>query len=567
MIMLLRHLHFKSRRYRIKHLVVLGFGLLTLGVWLPIYLYINHVYAARLVTERGAAIHDLAAAVASVVAENLRERQREIYLLSQTPLFRRAALDDPELQANLERVKKSYPHYSWIGVADLDGVVRSATGNMLRGADVRMRPWFISGQEGPFFGDLHEALLLSRLLPVQQGGGQLRLIDFAVPLTDSRGAVRGVLGIHADWRWAGNVVNVLKPVNAAQSQLEILIVNRDNRVIHPQEYDGKLLVPPSVTDERPFVVTRWGNDEDYFASVVAVHDAEASSAMGWRILVRQPREQTLGDVAQLQRVMQASVLLSAVLFMGLVWWGAILLSRPLGQLSSQARLIEQGDETMPQAVPSMTVELNELSDALRGMASTLLRRKEALAASNLHLEQTVAERTAELAQANEELHLFARLDALTGLPNRLAANERLRGEFARMKRSHESYAVMMMDIDHFKRINDTHGHAIGDQVLQRTGSVLKTAIRESDFVGRFGGEEFMVLLPATGVDAARHVAEKIRQAVEASPDTIAGVVTLSIGLAIATSLHENEERALREADEQLYQAKRAGRNRVASASH
>ena len=157
---------------------------------------------------------------------------------------------------------------------------------------------------------------------------------------------------------------------------------------------------------------------------------------------------------------------------------------------------------------------------------------------------------------------LARLDTLTQLPNRLAANERLQTEFLSMKRSKNVYSVLMMDIDFFKQVNDKHGHAVGDQVLQRVATAMQETLRESDFCARFGGEEFLALLPATDTPAAYQVAEKLRKAVESSPDPIAGPITVSIGLALPTSEQADEDIAVREADEALYRAKSAGRNQV-----
>lgn len=181
---------------------------------------------------------------------------------------------------------------------------------------------------------------------------------------------------------------------------------------------------------------------------------------------------------------------------------------------------------------------------------------------NVNLESTVLERTAELAFANEALGRLARSDALTELPNRLAANERLHSEFVRMRRSDATYAVLMIDLDFFKRVNDSHGHAIGDRVLQRVGRILRSTLRESDFVARFGGEEFLALLPETELAAATQVAEKIRHAVEASPDPTAGIITLSIGVAIAHAEQASEDVAVLEADNALYFAKSQGRNQI-----
>jgi diguanylate cyclase (GGDEF)-like protein len=177
-------------------------------------------------------------------------------------------------------------------------------------------------------------------------------------------------------------------------------------------------------------------------------------------------------------------------------------------------------------------------------------------------DKELEQRSAELAQLNDELHRLARSDVMTQLPNRLAANEHLRTEFVRMTRSKTPYTVLMLDIDFFKRVNDTYGHAVGDQVLKLVSQTLKSTLRESDFCARFGGEEFLALLPATEAAAAYQVAEKLRRAIESSPDPIAGRITVSIGLALADPEQADEDVAVREADNNLYEAKRSGRNTV-----
>jgi diguanylate cyclase (GGDEF)-like protein/PAS domain S-box-containing protein len=181
---------------------------------------------------------------------------------------------------------------------------------------------------------------------------------------------------------------------------------------------------------------------------------------------------------------------------------------------------------------------------------------------NAELEAKVKARTAELLAANEELRHLARHDPLTGLPNRLAANERRQLEFIALQRSGKPCAVMLIDVDHFKQVNDNFGHAVGDRVLRRVGRCLASSLRESDFVARWGGEEFLVLLPGTELDAATRVADKLRQAVESRPDPEAGTITISLGLALATPASRGEDAPLSEADACLYAAKRAGRNRL-----
>lgn len=172
----------------------------------------------------------------------------------------------------------------------------------------------------------------------------------------------------------------------------------------------------------------------------------------------------------------------------------------------------------------------------------------------------------QLTERQAELERLARNDELTGLANRFSANERLHTAFVGMRRAQQPCAVLMMDIDFFKRINDTHGHAVGDQVLQRVAKSVQTTLRASDFSARFGGEEFLALLPDPTLPAAIKVAEKLRHAVGALSDPIAGRITLSIGLSVAAPEQVNEDVAVREAEDALYQAKRDGRNRVQTAS-
>jgi diguanylate cyclase (GGDEF)-like protein/PAS domain S-box-containing protein len=178
------------------------------------------------------------------------------------------------------------------------------------------------------------------------------------------------------------------------------------------------------------------------------------------------------------------------------------------------------------------------------------------------LEQLVIERTQSLEAAMRDLDSLARRDVLTGLYNRRSANERLRTEFLRMKRTGRVYATLMLDIDHFKQVNDTFGHETGDHVLKQLAEALQNSIRSTDFVARFGGEEFLVVLPETEADGAKTIAEKIR--VNVAGQEFPGIkrITISIGVSRAEPSDSNEEEAVRRADYALYAAKNHGRNRV-----
>ena len=165
----------------------------------------------------------------------------------------------------------------------------------------------------------------------------------------------------------------------------------------------------------------------------------------------------------------------------------------------------------------------------------------------------------------EKLRELATTDGLTNLNNRRRFMELAEQEFIRSKRYAHSLAMFMMDIDHFKRVNDTYGHDVGDEVLRALSVTASNALRDADILGRLGGEEFGVLLPETKAEAALEVAERIRIAVEKTPiPTSAGDlnITISIGLAIMDREQDTVDTLLKKADVALYNAKENGRNRA-----
>ncbi|CDF92917.1 MULTISPECIES: GGDEF domain-containing protein [unclassified Pseudomonas] len=177
----------------------------------------------------------------------------------------------------------------------------------------------------------------------------------------------------------------------------------------------------------------------------------------------------------------------------------------------------------------------------------------------------VMEQEAQVVRENlEEQRQKALIDPLTGLPNRAAWTERLEHEVTQWQRHGNSLLLAMLDLDHFKRINDNYGHLAGDRVLKIIATVLRKRLRGSDFIARFGGEEFVLLVPDTPLASGAKLAEGLRAAIEACPFHFKGepvTITVSVGMT-AFKAGEHSDLVLKRADQALYRAKSAGRNRV-----
>jgi diguanylate cyclase (GGDEF)-like protein len=166
----------------------------------------------------------------------------------------------------------------------------------------------------------------------------------------------------------------------------------------------------------------------------------------------------------------------------------------------------------------------------------------------------------------ESLEAELLIDSLTGAYNRRAYEKRISEEFQRFARYGQAFAIVLFDVDHFKQINDRFGHAIGDRCLKEIGLRFRPMLRESDFFCRFGGEEFILLLPATSREAAAGVAEKLRREIEATQFVFKDrsfTMTISFGVTVITAADQDPLSLFNRVDQAMYAAKAQGRNRVA----
>lgn len=263
------------------------------------------------------------------------------------------------------------------------------------------------------------------------------------------------------------------------------------------------------------------------------------------------------------RALPAMALLPLVLYVGARHsprWAALAVLAAVAMLAAAMLAGRQpfGEVPARDAVVMAQRLIFVMSVMALGFSSLITRMR----AQQAQLEQRVAERTAELERANADLERLARVDSLTGVANRRRFDEALADEIARVARYGGTLSLVLADIDHFKRINDSLGHAAGDEVIQSLGRVLRECARGRDLVARYGGEEFAILLPQTDLSRALRFAERARRAVTALEDLPGNAgVTASFGVAELGSAGDAAQ-LIAAADAALYRAKEAGRDRV-----
>lgn len=542
-----------------KRVTLLSGGLL-LSLSLVLIASFYQLTSTRLSQASGESLVGISQSISNMLTANLLEREREISLLSQrSSLFK--SQNSNELQEAIDQIKSSYKHYAWIGFANVEGIVLASGNGMLAGADVSQRPWFIHGSEGPFVGDVHKALLLEKMLPKPQDGAPIRFVDFAAPVIAENGELKGVVATHADWGWVREVLQSSLTEASRRKAIDIFIIDKDHNVLYPDNHLNDIKVPEGLPDEGQFKSLIWQDDRKYLTSLVSVLSPKSTN-LGWQIVVRQPLSIAMATVNEVHKLLILFGGLATLFCMFLAYQFASTLSRPLERLALTAQSIQQGNRNATFQDDSKLSEVASLSCSLEKMMSSLLVREQSLMQMNLTLETKVRTRTAELEASNRSLEVIVRQDPLTQSYNRLALDEALLDEYNLAKQSQRPFAVIMADVDYFKKVNDVYGHTVGDTVLKKMAVLFSRLVGSKGMVARFGGEEFTVLLPNFLVEEAEIIAETLRSALEKEEMSDGLFVSASFGVAIYLADDSHYEQVLNRADAALYDAKEQGRNRV-----
>lgn len=514
-------------------------------------------------------------AVAGGFAERLEyrmyERYREIRNLEAIiPLDTMWTQDPAGVEAVLEQLQKTFIDYAWIGFARPDGTVAAATNGLLVGASVAERPWFIEGLKAPAVGDLHDAKLLANLLEPNASGEPFRFVDVSVPVRDVAGQIVGVLGAHLSWEWALRTRSALLKQLPGGTQTEVWILRSTGEVILGPATGTKPLTDDQIAQVRRDRSSTFALGEDLL-SLRATEPYLDYPGLGWIVVAKSPLAAAMAPAEALFRTILKWGTLVALVGAVAVAVLATKLTQPVRELALDVdgfgREMQRGSIRRSDS----SSDLVKLTTAVRALVRRVGSAEEALESTEKSAGDAVArlqEKNRRLGQDVDVLRTLAETDSLTGLLNRRAFNVFAGDTFNHFKRYKRGFATLVVDIDFFKRVNDTYGHAVGDEIIKLVGSIISGSVRTTDKVARFGGEEFVVLLREVEPAAAAALAERIRQSVAASVlDTEAYGpvhVTISVGVAFAAETDRDISDIIERADHALYAAKATGRNRVAT---
>lgn len=493
----------------------------------------------------------LVANIAAELSSASSQAARELGLWAKERLYDlRVYTGSYEVIENLDRAARARDRAARNRITGYLDAVRGRTGDyeLLAVTDVRGTVAAVSAPRGGGVEAALAALPLEWLAAVRQDEAVVgtaswdeaaakAVVTFAVPVTTGNGRVLGALVARFS---LGSVAPLLATYGRGDARETYVVSDSGRFVISSSGSSADLMGSRLATETFATLRAREGERHEY-------GDAAGREVVGvlrpvprstWFVLAQVP---VVEAYAQVGRVRNLAIGVVLTLVLGIGWLAyrlGLVIVRPLDRLTAGATTVAGGD---------------------LGVAIPVTGGGEVA-----YLTQVFNDMVTRLRRGREELERLSITDPLTKLSNRRYLMTRLEEEARRARRTDRPFSMLMIDVDHFKKYNDTYGHQAGDEVLAGVAAILQECVREVDCAARYGGEEFVIVLPETPAEGAIDVAARIRSrlATETFPG---GKATLSLGIAEFPADGETPEFVLRAADAALYRAKREGRDRVVRA--
>lgn len=528
--------------------LILGMAM-PLGAFALILMLVSGFLAERREREViGESLHRVAARISGSLEARLSERRQDIVQLGW--LANTSYYVEHDAASRLyDNTIVRQPAFAWVGFANQQGEVLIGSAHKLVGSSVADHAIFGRARNGFYLNSPGNDAKLARMLGIDGKGSTRRFLGLSTDVHDHQDVAIGVGLAYLNWSWIEKLIDTMRIDSDRNRELEIFLIDRDDQVIANATAAQEVQLPQTPRSgnsaHRRFLLGQAdGSNERFLISWADQAPGTILSQLGWRVVVRQPVEIALSPVRDLRIQLGGAAVLLTMGILALAWVQARRIASPLGRIAQAADTVTRG-ETYEIPTGSRLYEVESLACSLQHMIDTLTHREAAL----------------------DEMQNLALHDHLTGLHNRRALNLHVEKAVARTQRSGEAFAVFALDLDGFKPVNDTWGHATGDKLLKEVARRLTRAVRREEMLARLGGDEFVILIigePGTLGSDARIVGERVLTCFDEPFEIDGHLIGVGCSIGIATGQPgDNPALLLPRADAALYQAKKGGRRRIA----
>ena len=507
--------------------------------------FVQRDASRQISTEVGNSLAETALQLSDRLDKDMWARSRELDVFKKLNTFNFEG-NIEAVQTAIDDLTRAIPSFSWIGFTDAQGLVLAATGRVLVGQDLSKRPVFSQAREKPFVGDVHDAVLLAKLLP-NPSGEPMKFVDLSSPLFDAHKQFIGVLAAHLSWQWVREIEQIYFSPLYEKAGIEVFIVSADGLVLlGPTGLVGQPLALPLIAAAKGQTAQHqtllWPDGAEYLTGAAYGGGYLEYPGLGWTVLARQPAAVAFRKIHELQKTI---LLIGVLVSLSAIAVGVAVshhLTRPLQNIVAASRQLLAGKlSNIPPYIGIPDIEI--LTTALRNLIA--------------NLTQTTREK--------EQMEVMAFADRLTSLPNRAAFQKDVGAITSHAPRKSQAVGVLYLDLDGFKPVNDTLGHPVGDLVLQAVAIRLKGCLRQGDVAYRLGGDEFGLILQVDAGQAADALVASAARIIKSVNLPIpVGDHTVRVGCSIGGAVWPMDSASLDEvvcfADTALYASKKAGKN-------